>query len=70
MDEITRPLPDDEDIELDEQLFYWIMKVEGLAQFISEGGEGETLLNDIIKLQKSMIERLRTMGGKWANRLP
>ena len=70
MDEITKPLPDDEDIEMDEQLFYWIMEVESLAQFVSAGGEGETLLNAIFKLRKSMIERLHAMGGEWANRLP
>ena len=67
---MTKPLPGDEDIEMDEQLFYWILELGKLVDIVPEGKRGEIVFEKLFELRKSMIGRLRTLGGEWINRLP
>jgi len=65
MSEMSEPTPGDEEIEWDEQLFFWILELEDLSMVISP----EYQLAALFKIRRSMIERLRALGGEWADRL-
>jgi len=65
MSEASEPTRGDESRDIDEQIFFWILELENLAQVISPKYQ----LDAVFKLRRSMIERLRALGGEWADRL-
>ena len=65
MSEASEPTRGVESRDKDEQIFFWILELENLAQVISPKYQ----LDAVFKLRRSMIERLRALGGEWADRL-
>ena len=66
MSEMSEPTRrGDENRDMDELLFAWILDLENLARVISP----EYQLDALFEIRRSMIERLRALGGEWADRL-
>jgi len=69
MDEISEPTVGAEARDWDKLLFDWVLQLEFVAQAIASSGGEEYLLNALLVLHTSMKERLRALGGEYAERL-
>ncbi|MCH8878223.1 MAG: hypothetical protein IIA89_15650 [Chloroflexi bacterium] len=69
MDEISEPTVKYEDRDWEVLLFDWILQLEFVAQAIALSGGEEYLFNALLALHTSMKERLRALGGEYAERL-